>query len=82
MPLIIIPLVFTVGAAVLLLGVIGAAVYDQIKEAIERGKKKALGMPQPPPGYSKKDMRNAAKKLGLKYKYYNFGFCGPQGAGI
>ncbi|CAF3379177.1 unnamed protein product [Rotaria socialis] len=78
-------------APVLIVGAIGATgviVIDYIKKAIQQSRERAPGMPKPPPGEcmtapgrSKKDMEKAAQELGLKYKYYNFGFCGPQGAG-
>ncbi len=79
-PFLILPIALG-GLVIISAGMVGFAIFSNIKEAIERGKTEAPGMPQPPPGFKKKHMKNAAKKLGLKYEYYNFGFCGPRGSG-
>ncbi|CAF3371442.1 unnamed protein product [Rotaria socialis] len=80
----VIALTVTVAGPVLIAAANGDTVVnmlDCIKKLIQQIRERAPGMPKPPPGRSKKDMEKAAQELGLKYKYYNFGFCGPQGAG-
>ncbi|CAF4274380.1 unnamed protein product [Rotaria socialis] len=79
----VIALTVTVAGPVLIAAANGDTVVnmlDCIKKLIQQIRERAPGMPKPPPGRSKKDMKKAAQELGLKYKYYNFGFCGPQGA--
>lgn len=62
-------------------GGIGSTIYHKIEEVYELSKAKTVGMPPVPPNMTTKDMIVAAEKLKLSYEYYNFAFCGSQGAG-
>ena len=68
-------------AAISVAGTVVIAIIERVKKEIELSKIKAFGMPPPPPGMKKRHMEDAAEKLKLDYQYYNFVFCGPQGAG-
>ena len=72
---------FAVVAAISVAGTVVIAIIERVKKEIELSKIKAFGMPPTPPGMKKRHMKNAAEKLKLDYQFYNFAFCGPQGAG-
>ena len=62
-------------------GGIGSTIYYKLEAVHELSKAKLTGMPPPPPNMTMQDMQKAAEELHLNYEYYNFAFCGSQGAG-